>query len=106
MLLLASLGCTPTSTRSASYIHDSTREWQNPFLRASVEAVVRLVTLSLFILRYDLLGTLRRAGIGKIECPPETKLEDICERMAQTPPWIKGLYLRADGFTADHYKKD
>lgn len=40
-----------------------------------------------------------------IECPPETKLEDICERMAQTPPWIKGLYLRADGFTADHYKK-
>ena len=41
-----------------------------------------------------------------IECPPEAKLEDICERMAQTPPWIKGLYLRADGFTADHYKKD
>ena len=66
MLLLASLGCTPASTRSASHIHDSTREWQNPFLRASVEAVVRLVTLSLFILRYDLLGTLRRAGIGKI----------------------------------------
>ena len=41
-----------------------------------------------------------------IECPPETKLEDICERMSQTPPWIEGLYLRADGFTADHYKKD
>lgn len=41
-----------------------------------------------------------------IECTPDTKLEDICERMGSTPPWIEGLYLRADGFVADYYKKD
>ena len=41
-----------------------------------------------------------------IECPPDTKLEDICEKMGSTPPWVKGLCLRADGFVSDHYKKD
>lgn len=41
-----------------------------------------------------------------IECPPDTKLEDICEKMGSTPTWVEGLCLRADGFVSDHYKKD
>ena len=41
-----------------------------------------------------------------IECTPDTKLEDICEKMGSTPPWVEGLCLRADGFVSDYYKKD
>lgn len=41
-----------------------------------------------------------------IECTPDTRLEDICEKMGSTPPWAEGLCLRADGFVSDHYKKD
>ncbi len=41
-----------------------------------------------------------------IECTPDTSLEDICARMGQTPPWIEGLILRADGYITDFYKKD
>ena len=41
-----------------------------------------------------------------IECTPDTSLEDICKKMGQTPPWIDGLLLRADGYVTDFYKKD
>lgn len=41
-----------------------------------------------------------------IECPPETKVEDICSIMGRTPPWIQGLVLRADGYETPFYKKD
>jgi phage related DNA polymerase len=41
-----------------------------------------------------------------IEAPADTSLEDICEVMGQTPPWAKGLLLRADGYICDFYKKD
>lgn len=41
-----------------------------------------------------------------IECPPETKVEEICGIMGRTPPWIQGLVLRADGYETPFYKKD
>ena len=41
-----------------------------------------------------------------IECPKETNLANICSLMAKTPPWAKGLVLRADGYECDFYKKD
>ena len=41
-----------------------------------------------------------------IECPPDTSLEMICKKMGQTPPWISGLLLRADGYECNFYKKD
>ena len=41
-----------------------------------------------------------------IECTPDTSLEEICKKMGQTPPWIEGLLLRADGYVTDFYKKD
>lgn len=41
-----------------------------------------------------------------IECSPDVSLEAICEQMGRTPPWIKGLLLRADGYECDFYKKD
>lgn len=30
----------------------------------------------------------------------------LCEQMSQTPPWAKGLLLRADGYECSFYKKD
>lgn len=41
-----------------------------------------------------------------IECPKDIKLDEICQQMAITPDWAKGLLLRADGYECSFYKKD
>ena len=41
-----------------------------------------------------------------IECSKDTPVEEICEKMGQTPPWIPGLLLRADGYECNFYMKD
>lgn len=41
-----------------------------------------------------------------IEAPKDTSLEYICEEMARTPSWMKGIPLRADGYITEFYMKD
>lgn len=41
-----------------------------------------------------------------IECSKDVSVDDICEQMGRTPPWIPGLLLRADGYECEFYKKD
>ena len=41
-----------------------------------------------------------------IEADPRMSLDDVCEQMGRTPPWAKGLLLRADGYATPFYKKD
>lgn len=41
-----------------------------------------------------------------IEADPCMSLEAVCEQMGRTPPWAKGLLLRADGYATPFYKKD
>jgi DNA polymerase len=41
-----------------------------------------------------------------IEAPPGVSPEEVCRLMSETPPWAKGLPLRADGFSCQFYKKD
>lgn len=41
-----------------------------------------------------------------IECPIDEPFDAICEQMGRTPPWMKGLKLRADGFETMFYCKD
>lgn len=41
-----------------------------------------------------------------IECSENTTVEEICNQMEKTPPWIPGLLLRADGYETMFYKKD
>lgn len=41
-----------------------------------------------------------------IEADSCMSLHQVCEQMGRTPPWAKGLVLRADGFETDFYKKD
>jgi DNA polymerase len=41
-----------------------------------------------------------------IEAGMETSVESICNQMSHTPPWAKGLLMRADGYETNFYKKD
>lgn len=41
-----------------------------------------------------------------IEADPAVSLNAVCEQMSRTPPWAKGLILRADGYETQFYKKD
>jgi len=59
------------------------------------------------------IQTLRRCAIVMhihdelvIEADPQMSLSAVCEQMGRTPPWAKGLLLRADGYETDFYKKD
>lgn len=41
-----------------------------------------------------------------IEADKRMSLDAVCEQMGRTPPWAKGLLLRADGYECEFYKKD
>lgn len=41
-----------------------------------------------------------------IEADPRMSLDAVCKQMGRTPPWAKGLLLRADGYATPFYKKD
>jgi DNA polymerase len=41
-----------------------------------------------------------------IEVPKETNMQEICYLMGQTPDWMPGLLLRADGYECMFYQKD
>ena len=40
-----------------------------------------------------------------LEVTKDTDLEHVCAIMSQSPPWLPGIELRADGFEAEFYKK-
>jgi DNA polymerase len=41
-----------------------------------------------------------------VEADPRMSTKVLCEQMSRTPPWAKGLLLRADGYDCEFYKKD
>ena len=41
-----------------------------------------------------------------IEADRRMSVEVVCEKMGRTPPWAKGLKLRADGYECEFYQKD
>ncbi len=41
-----------------------------------------------------------------IEADRRMSVEAVCEQMGRTPPWARGLLLRADGYECDFYQKD
>jgi DNA polymerase len=59
------------------------------------------------------MGTLRNCRIVGhvhdeliIEADKNMSLAAVCEQMGRTPPWAKGLILRADGYECKFYKKE
>ena len=90
----------------------STKKWERPdsygpkFVENIVQATAR------DILCYA-MKTLQHCSIVMhihdelvIEADPRMSLDAVCEQMGRTPPWAKGLILRADGYTTPFYKKD
>lgn len=41
-----------------------------------------------------------------IEADRRMSVTSVCEQMGRTPPWAKGLKLRADGYECEFYQKD
>ena len=41
-----------------------------------------------------------------IEADRRMSVQAVCEQMGRTPPWAKGLKLRADGYECEFYQKD
>ena len=76
------------------------------FVENCVQGIARdLLMYSMQTLsQYFIVGHIHDEMI--IECPKGTKLDEICQQMAITPDWAKGLLLRADGYECSFYKKD
>lgn len=90
----------------------STKKWERldsygpKFVENIVQATARDILCSA-------MQTLRHCSIVMhvhdeivIEADPRISLKAVCELMGRTPPWAKGLLLRADGYETDFYKKD
>lgn len=90
----------------------ATKKWERlesyggKFVENIVQAIARdILMYAMQTLRYCFIcGHIHDELI--IECDKNVSLEAICEQMGRTPPWAKGLLLRADGFESEFYKKD
>ncbi len=91
---------------------DSTKKWErlDSYGPKFVENIVQATARD--ILCYA-MRTLRCCSIVMhihdelvIEADPHMSLDAVCEQMGRTPPWAKGLLLRADGYATPFYKKD
>lgn len=90
----------------------ATKKWERlesygpKFCENAIQAIAR------DILMYA-MQTLRNCSIVAhvhdeliIEADRRMSLSAFCDQMGRTPPWAKGLILRADGYECDFYKKD
>lgn len=90
---------------------DSTKKWNRvesygpKFTENIVQSVSRdILCYALHSLRdYRIVGHVHDEVI--IECPLDTAVDDICKVMGQTPPWMPGLLLKADGYECSFYMK-
>ena len=89
-----------------------TKKWERLESYGSkfVENIVQAVSRD--ILCYA-MRTLRNCSIVAhvhdeiiIEADRRMSVEAVCEQMGRTPPWAKGLLLRADGYSCEWYRKD
>lgn len=75
-----------------------------------VENIVQAISRDILCCAMQTLSDYRICGHVHdeliIECPIDTNVSEICEMMGRTPPFAKGLPLRADGYECDFYKKD
>ena len=90
----------------------STKKWERidsygpKFVENIVQATARdLLCSALQTLRHNAI-VMHVHDEVVIEADPSVSLKAICEQMGRTPPWAKGLLLRADGYETDFYKKD
>lgn len=90
----------------------STKKWDRlesygpKFVENIVQAISRdILCYAMKTLRYcNIVAHVHDELI--IEADPRMSLQAVCEQMGRTPPWAKGLLLRADGYECAFYKKD
>ncbi|HAC1825790.1 DNA polymerase [Listeria monocytogenes] len=90
----------------------ATKKWERlesygpKFVENIVQAIARdILCFAMENLRkYRIVGHVHDEVI--IEVPMESKVEDICQLMSQTPKWAEGLLLNADGYECEFYQKD
>ena len=80
------------------------RKWERleTYSGKLVENIVQATARDLLFSQYFIVGHIHDEMI--IECPKDTKLEEICQEMARTPDWANGLLLRADGYACHCYR--
>lgn len=90
----------------------ATKKWERiesygpKFVENIVQAIARDILLYA-------MKTLRNCSIVAhvhdeiiIEADKKASLNTVCKQMGKTPPWAKGLKLRADGYECEFYKKE
>lgn len=91
---------------------DAQKKWSRiesygpKFTENIVQAISRdILAYAMKTLRdYRIVGHVHDEVI--IEVTPDISIDTICSLMSQTPPWIPGLLLRADGYECEFYRKD
>ena len=76
------------------------------FVENIVQAVSRdILAAAMKRLRaYRIVGHVHDEVI--VETPQDTSLQEVCDLMGQTPDWLPGILLRADGYTCAFCQKD
>lgn len=76
------------------------------FVENIVQAVSRDILAAAMkrLKEYRIVGHVHDEVI--IEAPQEASLLEICEIMGQSPAWLPGILLRADGYECAFYQKD
>ena len=76
------------------------------FVENIVQAVSRDILAAAMkrLKKYRIVGHVHDEVI--VEAPQETSLQEVCDLMGQTPDWLPGILLRADGYECAFYQKD
>ena len=90
----------------------STKKWERlesygpKFCENIIQAIARDILLYAMqtLKNYRIIAHVHDEVI--IECQKDVSVNTICEQMSRTPPWAKGLLLRADGYECQFYMKD
>lgn len=90
----------------------STKKWERlesygpKFVENITQAIARDILLYAMqtLKEYCIVAHVHDEAI--IETDKSVSVQSVCELMGRTPPWAEGLFLRADGYECDFYKKD
>lgn len=90
----------------------STKKWERlesygpKFVENITQAIARDILLYAMqtLKEYRIVAHVHDEAI--IETDKSVSVQSVCELMGRTPPWAEGLFLRADGYECEFYKKD
>lgn len=113
--VMPSIGTNRFGGESITYygISGTTRKWEKiesfggKFVENIVQAVARDIlcyAMGNMQEKYHIVAHVHDEVICEVD--RTVTVSEVCEIMGRTPPWIKGLLLRADGYECKFYMKD